>query len=673
MVINRCKLSIVSLFMMTCALVLLTSSIFISAKERRTALVIGNGAYKSSPLGNPVNDANDMAAALKNCNFRVMKSINASRREMRKAIRKFGEEINKGAVGLFYYAGHGIQVDGENYLVPVNAAVYTEAEVEDECLKVSSVLRQMESAGNRLNIIILDACRDNPFGRSFRSSNAGLAKMDAPTGSILAYATAPGSVAADGTGRNGLYTSMLLRHIMTPNLAIERVFKRVRINVVNASDKRQTPWESSSLMGDFYFNTKRGIAVKKRPTVEPDKPAQEAPKIAMGKKPSVAPKRSVTNSLGMEFVYISPGTFMMGSPSNEPGRDNDEKQHRVTLTQGFYMQTTEVTQGQWKTVMGSNLNRAESFKNCGNDCPVENVDWNDTQQFIRKLNQREGSGTYRLPTEAEWEYAARAGSTTAFANGDISGTGKKCSYDSNLDAMGWYCDNSNKKTHPIAQKSPNAWGLYDMHGNVWEWCQDWYGGYPSSSVTDPTGPSSGFKRVRRGGSYAWIAGYCRSACRDDFPPSFNNPELGFRLAITIDSADKKVSSDLSAKEIDSDGRFIAYSNGVIYDKNTSLEWYAGSDKSTNWNEAKTWIENLNVPGGGWRMPTRREIKTLYKRGAGTRNMTPLLKTSGWWVWSGEIQDSSSAWAFAFIGAGREILSTRNSSNDRRGFAVRSRK
>ncbi|MCJ7539965.1 MAG: DUF1566 domain-containing protein [Desulfobacterales bacterium] len=121
------------------------------------------------------------------------------------------------------------------------------------------------------------------------------------------------------------------------------------------------------------------------------------------------------------------------------------------------------------------------------------------------------------------------------------------------------------------------------------------------------------------------------------------------------------------------GTFIAYANGVIYDKITGLEWYAGPDKSTNWNEAKRWVENLNVAGGNWRMPTRKDIKTLFKRGEGTRNMTPLLKTSGWWVWSRETQGSSSAWAFAFIGAGREILSTRNSSNDRRGFAVRLRR
>jgi len=236
------------------------------------------------------------------------------------------------------------------------------------------------------------------------------------------------------------------------------------------------------------------------------------------------PGKKIANSIGMEFVYIQPGTFMMGSPSSEQGRDNDEKQHRVNLTKGFYMQTTEVTQGQWKEVMGGNPSK---FKNCGDDCPVEEVSWNDVQVFIRKLNQREGNDTYRLPTEAEWEYSARAGSDTAFANGGISGL--KCGYDSNLDAMGWYCGNANKKTHTVAQKQPNAWGLYDMHGNVWEWCQDWFGNYPSGSVTDPTGPSGGSNRVDRGGSWDDLARFCRSAFRGWLNPGGRHGGLGFRL------------------------------------------------------------------------------------------------------------------------------------------------
>jgi len=224
------------------------------------------------------------------------------------------------------------------------------------------------------------------------------------------------------------------------------------------------------------------------------------------------------NDLGMAFVYIEPGTFMMGSPSNEKNRDDDETQHRVTLTKGYYLQTTEVTQGQWKAIMGNN---PSNFKNCGDDCPVENVSWNDVQEFIKKVNQREGINVYRLPTEAEWEYACRAGSTTSYCFGNRS---------DGLEAYAWYTSNSGGKPHPKVQKQPNAWGLYDMYGNVWEWCADWYGDYPSGSVTDSKGPSSGKSRVSRGGSWNSLARFCRSAFRGRDFPGNRSSILGFRLA-----------------------------------------------------------------------------------------------------------------------------------------------
>ncbi len=251
-------------FIIISVLFLLFSSTAIAIEnERKVALIIGNGEYSSSPLANSVNDANDIADALQDCGFTIIKRINANRSQMRGAVRLFGREINEGAIGLFYYAGHGMQVSGENFLVPIGAEVASEDEVEDECLKVSSILRKMETAGNRLNIIILDACRNNPFGRSFRSGNMGLAKMDAPTGSILAYATAPGSIAADGSERNGLYTSKLLKYIRKSDLEIGRLFRLVRTEVVKDSGNKQVPWESSSLMGDFYFLKSRAIAVKR--------------------------------------------------------------------------------------------------------------------------------------------------------------------------------------------------------------------------------------------------------------------------------------------------------------------------------------------------------------------------------------------------------------------------
>lgn len=243
------SLVLVSLLIYPCG----ASDRAIQVAKRRLALVIGNSSYKASPLKNPVNDARDMAAVLKKLGFTVLLKTDADQKTMERSIREFGNQLKSGGVGLFYFSGHGLQVYGRNYLVPVDAEIESSSDVKFEGVDAGRVLGKMQDAGNGLNIIILDACRDNPFARSFRSSEQGLAKMDAPTGSILAYATAPGSVAADGSGRNGLYTSKLLKHMMTPGLLIERVFKNVRIEVMNESKKRQVPWESSSLTGDFYF------------------------------------------------------------------------------------------------------------------------------------------------------------------------------------------------------------------------------------------------------------------------------------------------------------------------------------------------------------------------------------------------------------------------------------
>ena len=229
----------------------------------------------------------------------------------------------------------------------------------------------------------------------------------------------------------------------------------------------------------------------------------------------------------LELAWCPPGSFLMGSPAGEAKRSDDETQHRVTLTKGFWMGNNPVTQRQWESVMGGN---PSNFK--GADLPVEKVSWDDCQAFIAKLNEKLAArgdarpptvgtggraspraGAFRLPTEAEWEYACRAGTTGPYA-GD-------------LDAMAWYSANSGLETHPVGQKKANSWGLYDMHGNVWEWCQDWYGGYPAGSVTDPAGPGSGSGRVIRGGSWSSSAGRCRSANRDYDDPG--GRLLGLRL------------------------------------------------------------------------------------------------------------------------------------------------
>jgi uncharacterized caspase-like protein len=223
-------------------------------KNKRIALVIGNSAYQSSPLKNPVNDARAMAKVLKKNGFDVILKINAQRRQMQQAINEFGQKLKAGGIGFFYYAGHGIQIDGRNYLIPVNITIESESDVKYEAVDAGRVLGKMHDADNALNVVIMDACRNNPFSRSFRSAEKGLAKMDAPTGTIIAYATSPGSVAADGDDTNGLYTKYLLKYLDKPQLKIEDVFKKVRIAVVNDSDKKQVPWESSSLIGNFIFN-----------------------------------------------------------------------------------------------------------------------------------------------------------------------------------------------------------------------------------------------------------------------------------------------------------------------------------------------------------------------------------------------------------------------------------
>ena len=237
-----------------------TANLEFYKNERKTALIIGNGSYKTGPLKNAVNDALDIAAALSGKGFKVILKQNASKLEMRNGIREFGAEIGQGGVGLFYYSGHGIQVDGSNYLVPIDADIQMKAEVEEECINANAVLRVMEFSDNRINVIILDACRNNPFRSFSRGDVKGITRMDPPKGakqgSIIAFATAPGSVASDGEGRNGLYTSKLLKHMNNPELTLEEVFKRVRIDVSTESAGNQVPWENNSLTGDFYFTIK---------------------------------------------------------------------------------------------------------------------------------------------------------------------------------------------------------------------------------------------------------------------------------------------------------------------------------------------------------------------------------------------------------------------------------
>ena len=256
----------------------------------------------------------------------------------------------------------------------------------------------------------------------------------------------------------------------------------------------------------------------------------------------------LTDKVYLDMIWIKPGTFLMGSPEDELGRFDNETQHEVTLTQGYWLGKYEITQVQYETIMGTN---PSEFK--GADLPVETVSWYDAKAFCAKLTATEKAAgrlpegyEYTLPTEAQWEYACRAGTTTAFNNGtNIETDYQIYGVCPNLDPLGWYYINSDETTHPVGQKRPNLWGLYDMHGNVREWCLDWDGDYPTSAVTDPTGPDTGSYRVLRGGSWCDFASSCRSAMRDSFFLNGDLYNFGFRVALAPVPENKDMTIPLS--------------------------------------------------------------------------------------------------------------------------------
>ena len=239
---------------------------------------------------------------------------------------------------------------------------------------------------------------------------------------------------------------------------------------------------------------------------------------------------SLPGKVKLKMVWIKPGTFTMGSPKDELGRESDEVQHEVTLTQGYWLGKYEVTQEQYKAILGRPIENGDNY-------PVDHISWDDAIEFCEKLTARESETgrlpkgyEYTLPTEAQWEYACRAGTTTALNSGNNLSDKIKCP---EMGEVGWYENNAyDNDKHPVGQKKPNAWGLYDMHGNVWEWCSDRYGDYPASSVTDPEGPDNGSSRVLRGGSWYSSADRCRSAYRFNYYPSYSYDFSGFRVALS---------------------------------------------------------------------------------------------------------------------------------------------
>jgi formylglycine-generating enzyme required for sulfatase activity len=554
-------------------LLLFIATAHMALADKRTALVIGNGAYKSSILSNPGNDAADMARVLKQLGFDVILKKDAGKELMLDAFREFGRKLSGSEVGLFYYAGHGMQIKGVNYLIPVNNNIQEESEVEFEAIDVRRILAKMQSAGNPLNIVILDACRDNPFKRSFRASQKGFVQMDAPLGTVIAYATSPGSVAADGKGRNGTYTEALLRNFQNPDLDVQKMFNTTGLDVMKKTDKKQVPWVSTSPFPDYYLA--KGILPPSSGKSNVKAESVQKPVI----KKSAEPNQGDTwtdPERGMEFVYVHGGCFQMGQTQvekqyllKESGKEKYKKyfkdelpRHEVCLD-GFWMAKSEVNRGQfaqfiretgyrtdadkkgtawinnkdtdwkWKEMSGYNWEKAGYYQE--DTHPAVCVSWNDAKAFIKWLSVKTDQN-FALPTEAQWEYAARGG--TDFMRFWGPNDSEACKYANVADKENWNpsfpCNDGYKFTAPVDTFRANPFGLYDMLGNVWEWCEDIYdkNAYSKHSRNNPLITSGGSSRVIRGGSWSNDPWSVRAANRSGGTADSRSNGLGFRLCLS---------------------------------------------------------------------------------------------------------------------------------------------
>ena len=475
------------------------------AQEKRIALVIGNAAYNQGSLKNPVNDANLMETTLKQIGFTVIKRTNATKAQMEQAVRQFSENLGYYNVALFFYAGHGMQAAGVNYLIPVDAKLAKESDLKYEAVPVNFVVEEFEQYPRNTNIVILDACRDNPMASWARSGARGFKAVNPSMGTIIAFATAEGSTASDGEGSNGLFTSKLVKQMQVPQ-PIESVFKNTRVEVVNATNGNQRPQEWSMLTGNFQFVG--GTPITQTQLMDNIKIESNSVVSING-----AESSSITDS---NVVYIDGGTFTMGSATGL----SDETTHIVNLG-SFSMMKYEVTFAQYDAFCEATGKTKPSDEGWGRgNMPVINVSWHDANDFAKWLSQKT-SKKWRLPTEAEWEFAAKGGLNYLYVGSN------------NIDEVAWHSRNSGSKTQSIGQKKPNGFGLYDMTGNVWEWCSDWYSNdyYNKSPVSNPQGPDSGSYRVLRGGSWYNIETNCRIAFRyNNFPDNKRN-YIGFRLVL----------------------------------------------------------------------------------------------------------------------------------------------
>ena len=505
-----------------CALfILATDAAF--TQEAKNALLIANSDYERSMgyLLQPVPEAMELKSALESIGFSVTLVKNANLEDMQKALAAFKAKTQReGGYAFFHYGGHAVQVNGVNYLIPLKANLDDELSVGYRCVYVDEV---MNSLRGDANIVILDSCRNNPFAQSTHrgAGTRGLAAVGIkPSNSIIVYSAAAGQEAADG-----LFTPVLTKLITQKNKKIETVLKEVRNEVFKQTGGKQKPGEYTELMGDVYLAGFDASA--------PVQQAVYTPPVRQENRNNTGDRTYRVN--GVSFT-MKPIAAVQGAVLGDNSLRNNQE-HSVSLS-AYYIGQTEVTQELWRAVMGSNPSEfTASVKN-----PVEQVSWYDCIEFCNELTAEimgeehcvytiRGSSVtadfsqkgFRLPTEAEWEYAAMGGRSHKYA-----GTNN----DASLKDYAWYDSNSGGKTHEVGTKQANKYGIYDMSGNVWEWCWDWYSSStPSGGQSDPTGAASGLNRVERGGSWFYDADFAARACRVSSNPGDRYSFLGLRLAV----------------------------------------------------------------------------------------------------------------------------------------------
>ncbi len=523
----------------------------------RQALVMGVGdyagaTYKGKTIPNlpgiTTADLPHMAAKLEALGFSVTVVTNPSLSEAKTAVDAFSARIKAApGVSLFYFSGHGGEYEGKNYLIPKKASIGSKADLADEALNAQRVLNGMEESGAQVNLVFLDCCRED-LGKNI--SGAEMQPMRAK-GSFIGFATRSGDFADPGADKEGSpYTRFLLKHLDKPGLSVANMYGYVVRDVKDYTKQilgeERRPGFYSELEGEpFYF-----VPVKFTP------PSTATPAMA-GNMPSPSvPSIPVPLASGgpvwdqgavgtgiqvwlpgdvlMKFAFCPPGSFTMGSPQSEKQRAEDEDQVQVRISKGFWMGRTEVTQRQWTALMSSNPSQFT-----GDELPVEKVSWDEAQEFISKLNQNlapPAGWVYALPTEAQWEYACRAGTENAYSFGDDASQlyvhGNFA--DKNCTVVNWgdkkQDDGVADTTAKVGSYPANKWGLYDMHGNVWEWCADWKA-VTLPGGTDPAGSLTGTSRVNRGGSWASFVSFCRAAFRMDNESEYRNGAVGFRPVI----------------------------------------------------------------------------------------------------------------------------------------------